>query len=354
MAEQTEDPLAETGQAIGGALRTGAVAAGELVRMRLMHQTNRDRQAAAADQAAARDLTGRLRTERTERSTAAALYRPTHSRSWWQHASADDVARAWDAAAACADVDPNAGLALADLEQGLQERAELKATLIQDHPGSLAAQSLAPAAAEAGETAGVALAVAADLEADLNPHDQPEPAPSAEEEAWYASQRQQEDELAERGTGVSPELAGAAADAQDTDAWRRSEAERVNGARSLGEGDASTGYTEAAGVGQLVGADFPPAGLAAQTLALPTAEASTAGADTPGIARLGSGAGSPEHHQAAAIGQLVGADFPGGVDSGLPRKGRAPTMGSPPWQAQAGLARGLHATVPGASVGVEL
>ena len=46
MTEATEDPLAEAGQAIGSALRTGAVAAGELVRMRLLRQAYRDHEAA--------------------------------------------------------------------------------------------------------------------------------------------------------------------------------------------------------------------------------------------------------------------------------------------------------------------
>ena len=53
------------------------------------------------------------------------------------------------------------------------------------------------------------------------------------------------------------------------------------------------------------------------------------------------------------LARLVAAGFPGGVASGLPRKGSALTMGRPAAQAHARPGQGLHATPPGASGGME-
>jgi hypothetical protein len=165
MAEPIEDPLAEAGQAIGSALRTGAAAAGELVRMHVLRQAQRDHEQALAAQAEARSLTGRLKAEKP---LAAALYRPTRDPSWWDQATTDDVARAFDAASAFAEVDPDARAALEDLDRGLEERPHLRERLLRDHPESLAAQGLAPLAT-GGAEAGVVLTIAADLKIDAQP-----------------------------------------------------------------------------------------------------------------------------------------------------------------------------------------
>ena len=84
MAEPTEDPLQETGKVLGSALRTGAVAAGELVRMHLLRQAHRDHEATRAAQLEARALAERLKAERP---LAAVLYRPTRDPAWWDKAT---------------------------------------------------------------------------------------------------------------------------------------------------------------------------------------------------------------------------------------------------------------------------
>jgi hypothetical protein len=352
MAEPADDPLAETGQVIGGALRTGAVAAGEVVRMRLMRQAHEDRQAAVADQLAARTLTQRLRAER---AAAAAIYRPTHDPSWWDLATADDVARAWDAAAAFSDTDPDARAALADLDRGLEERPALRQRLLRDHPESLAAQSLPPLATQPAEVAGMALAAAADLEiahppdpsaaaedeawyaarvalAELEPHDPPDAGPTPEEQAWYTQQRAAE-ELSERASDLSAPAEEAAYDDRDTDSWPHPEGDWANA-------DAQDpGHDGRAAIAELVAADFP-GGDSMQPAAL--VDVSAGGADTGGITRATrSGATSSEHEQAAGVSQLVGDDFPPGVATPLPRRGRARTMGNAPWEVTSGLPRGL-------------
>ena len=338
MAEPIEDPLSETGQAIGSALRTGAVAAGELVRMRLLRQAQRDHEATQAAQLEARALAERLKAERP---LAAVLYRPTRDPAWWDQATTDDVARAFDAASAFADVDPDARAALEDLDRGLEERPQLRERLLRDHPESLAAQSLAPLASGAGQ-AGVVLAIAADLDLDatadmgLSEEEQeqawraipPEPEPAAEEqdpsrtppdpglseeELWSGTPSQPEpigqdeawypDTEAQLTPEREPDRSPAGGQApSEADAWPPTQGDRV-------VARASPEYQEGAGVAALVGADFPD-GVGAPGA---SAFAAQAALDTGGIGPIAAEAGDRAgYEEAAGVIALVRADFPAG------------------------------------------
>lgn len=278
MSEPIEDPLTEAGQAIGAALRTGAVAAGQLVQMRLMRQAHEDRQSAAADQARAGALQERLRTEQ---ATAAAIYGPTRHPSWWREAAAGDVARAWDTAAAFQSADPAAARALADLSQGLAARPQLREQVLAEHPESLAAQALAPTPTVTAGAAGADLAAAAELDADAArvapdlPPDPHAPTPAADP--------------AGRLLNLSAQRA------------------------------------EASAVAGVVAPDFPAGG---SSVVGPLLDAA-ARAAPPGIAAEVPAAAS-ERHQAASITQLVDNDFPAG--EALPRPGRPLSGGTPTWQ----------------------
>ena len=360
MAEPVEDPLSEAGQAIGSALRTGAVAAGELVRMHLLRQAQRDHEAAQEARAQARSLTGRLKAEKP---LAAALYRPTRDPAWWDRATTDDVARAWDAASAFADVDPDAKEALEDLGQGLEERPELRNRLLRDHPESLAAQSLAPLASGAAE-AGVVLAIAADLDLDatrdmgLSEEEQeqawraipPEPEPAQEEDPgkdWTLPDPGLSEEELWSGTPSEPELAA------EEEAWypptenhhiEESETSPLDegfaaGRAPAGQADppvatrASPDYQEGAEVAALVGADFPE-GVGAPGLAAVAAHGSPAQPDAPGITPIAAKAGTTaEYREAAGVVALVGADFPAGAHAATPAA-RLGALAGTPWEVQ--------------------
>jgi hypothetical protein len=365
MTEPTQDPLAEAGQAIGSALRTGAVAAGELVRMQLLRQAHRDHEATRAAQLEASALAERLKAERP---LAAVLYRPTRDPAWWDQATTDDVARAWDAASAFADVDPDARAALEDLDRGLEERPELRHRLLRDHPESLAAQSLAPLATHSAD-AGIALAIAADLELDAAPdlglsdeeQEQawraipPEPEPAQEEELGpYATPPDpglSEEELW-AGTPSEPELAA------EEEAWcpptgtgqtgepdRSPAGEQVlhenhgAGAAPTAHADplaaarASPDYQEGASVAALVGADFPD-GVGAPGLAGVAAHGSPGHPDTPGITPIAAQAGTAaEYQEAAGVAALIRADFPAGAGAAAPAA-RLGALAGTPWEVQ--------------------
>jgi hypothetical protein len=365
MAEPIEDPLSETGQAIGSALRTGAVAAGELVRMHLLRQAHRDHDEAQEARAQARSVTGRLNAEKP---LAGALYRPTRHPAWWDRATTDDVARAWDAASAFADVDPDAKAALEDLDRGLEERPQLRERLLADHPESLAAQSLAPLASGAAE-AGVALAIAADLELDAAPdlglsdeeQEQawraipPEPEPAQEEElAPYATAPDpglSEEELWS-ATPSEPELAA------EEEAWcpptgteptgepdRSPAGEQVlhenhaGGTAPAAHADplaaarASPDYQEGASIAALVGADFPTGTGTPATAGL-APQGSPAHPDALGITPIAARAGTAaEYQEAAGVAALIRADFPAGAGAAAPAA-RLGALAGTPWEVQ--------------------
>ncbi len=163
MADPVDDPLQETGQAIGGTLRTAAAGAGEILRMKLTRQAYEDRESAVAAQLEAQNLTQRLQAEQ---ATARLLYRLPADPAWWRRVSAEDVVGVWNAATAFRDTDPAARTALDRLGEGLRDHPQLRDDVLRDYPGSLVAQAVAtgPPAAEAG---GLALAAAADLEVEL-------------------------------------------------------------------------------------------------------------------------------------------------------------------------------------------
>lgn len=147
MPEPVDDPLREAGEAISGTVRTAAMAAGQILHVKLTRQAHADRTVALADQAEARASAQRLRTMRT---TAAALYGPTRYSTWWQSATADGVAAAWDAAVAFEHADPAAGRALHDLRQGLRHHPRLARDLLAARPGCAAAQAVPAAGSDTG------------------------------------------------------------------------------------------------------------------------------------------------------------------------------------------------------------
>ena len=147
MPEPVEDPLRDAGEAISGTVRTAAMAAGQILQVKLTRQAHADRKAALADQAEARATTQRLHAERT---TAAALYTPTRYSTWWQTASPDGVAAAWDAAVAFEHSDPAAGRALHDLREGLGQHPDLARDLLADRPDCAAAQAVRGSGTDVG------------------------------------------------------------------------------------------------------------------------------------------------------------------------------------------------------------
>ena len=147
MPEPVDDPLREAGEAISGTVRTAAMAAGQILHVKLTRQAHNDRKAALADQAEARATTQRLRAERT---TAAALYTPTRYSTWWQTATPDGVAAAWDAAVAFEHSDPAAGRALHDLRQGIDQHPDLAGALLADRPDCAAAQAVGASGTDTG------------------------------------------------------------------------------------------------------------------------------------------------------------------------------------------------------------
>jgi hypothetical protein len=139
MPEPVDDPLREAGEAISGTVRTAAMAAGQILHVKLTRQAHADRKAALADQAEARATTQRLHAER---ATAATLYTPTRYSTWWQTTTPDGVAAAWDAAVAFEHSDPAAGRAVHDLRQGLHEHPDLARDLLAGRPDCSAAQAV--------------------------------------------------------------------------------------------------------------------------------------------------------------------------------------------------------------------
>ncbi|MGH2719398.1 MAG: hypothetical protein ACRDJU_12585, partial [Actinomycetota bacterium] len=71
---------------------------------------------------------------------------------------------------------------------------------------------------------------------------------------------------------------------------------------------------------------------------------SAAGTDPPGVATDVVAAGS-ERHDAAAVANLVGNDFPAG--EALPARGRARRGAAPPWQPQPDRTPALSSSSPG-------
>ena len=162
MPEPVDDPLREAGEAISGTVRTAAMAAGQILHVKLTRQAHADRKAALADQADARATTQRLHAERT---TAAALYTPTRYSTWWQTATPDGVATAWDAAVAFEHSDPAASRALHDLRQGLDQHPHLARDLRAGRPDCAAAQAVQGSGQGSGtETGGITQPSAAGAE----------------------------------------------------------------------------------------------------------------------------------------------------------------------------------------------
>jgi hypothetical protein len=374
VAEPIEDPLQETGQVLGSALRTGAVAAGELVRMHLLRQARQDHEATQAAQLEARALTERLKAEKP---LAAALYRPTRDPAWWDQATTDDVARAWDAASAFADVDPDAKAALEDLDRGLEERPALRDRLLRDHPESLAAQSLAPLATHSAD-AGIALAIAADLELDPTPdlgltdeeleqawrtippepeptqEDEPSsrtpPDPALSEEELWAGTPSEPEPIHEEETPYEPWLNADLRSPPDSEASLHHHHSPDAGPGSRAEppspATASPDYQEAAGVAALVGADFP---AGASRLDGPGSEVHSH-TRTAGITPVASQSGpAAEYQQAADVAALVRPDFPTGAGVAAPAV-RLGALAGTPWGVQSALPvplTELELTAPG-------
>lgn len=160
MSPEGDEPLHETGEAISTMFRSGVAAL--MVGMQHSAQVRAlaDRRGQHDANQAALDATERLKAEG---DVAAELHRRVASPGWWQGASATDVAQAVAVASAWEGSSPDAARALDKLLAGIEERPELKASLLAQYPqmGAVIGEA-APGATGPTTTAGTVLAVAAE------------------------------------------------------------------------------------------------------------------------------------------------------------------------------------------------
>lgn len=118
-------PLEEAGAALGAIVRGGVTAAGEVTRAAATRQGDRDRrgrQGSDDERRAIRERTG------AEQHSAALAYGRGRD-AWWDHATVDDVAGAFEAAGGWETRDPRAGIAMDEIRSRLQDRPELRSQL---------------------------------------------------------------------------------------------------------------------------------------------------------------------------------------------------------------------------------
>jgi hypothetical protein len=160
VSPEGDEPLHETGEAISTMFRSGVAAL--MVGMQHSAQVRAlsDRQGQHDANQAALDATERLKAER---DVAAELHRRVASPGWWQGATATDVAQAVAVASAWEGSSPDAARALDKLLAGIDERPELKASLLAQHPqmGAVIGEAV-PGPTGATTAAGTVLAVAAE------------------------------------------------------------------------------------------------------------------------------------------------------------------------------------------------
>ena len=142
MAEPETDGIAEV---FDDGMRLAITAAGRLAEQRIRERERQLREAQAESEQTARELQGRIDGQR---AAAIAQLEATRHPEWWDHASVDDVANAWEAAQEWRDRDVAAEAAAERMRPEIIERYGLD----PEHVGAQAAGS-ADTADRAGERA---------------------------------------------------------------------------------------------------------------------------------------------------------------------------------------------------------
>jgi len=116
MAEPESDGIAEV---FDEGMRLAITAAGRLAERRIREREQDMRDAQGQSEQTARELQARIDAERR---TALAQLEATRNPEWWDHASVDDVASAWEAAQEWRDRDSVAEAAAARMRPEIVER----------------------------------------------------------------------------------------------------------------------------------------------------------------------------------------------------------------------------------------
>src|SRR3954447_16598670 len=127
------DRIEET---LTGALRVGLTVAGQLAERGLRAHEQAARTAEARSQQEARTLQARLDSER---AAARAALAPVQREEWWQHAQADEIARAWETAQIWRDLEPDARHAGERIHDELQRRYGIDTDDLQADPAAVQA-----------------------------------------------------------------------------------------------------------------------------------------------------------------------------------------------------------------------
>ena len=142
MAEPESDGIAEV---FDDGMRLAITAAGRVAERRIRQREQEMREAQATSEQTARELQARIDAERR---TALAQLQATRNPDWWDHASVDDVASAWEAAQEWRDRDSEAEAAAERMRPEIIERYGLDPEQVGVH-----ADDTATVADAAGERA---------------------------------------------------------------------------------------------------------------------------------------------------------------------------------------------------------
>lgn len=114
-----DNEMAEIHQRATAAVTAAIQAAGQLAQVLIDARIAQLQRAARASEDQARKIRAQVRAAQ---QADAAIWRPATRASWWRHASADDIARAWRASAGWAAVDTRASQAQQIMAERLAER----------------------------------------------------------------------------------------------------------------------------------------------------------------------------------------------------------------------------------------
>ena len=123
-------------EALTGALRVGLTVAGHVAERALRAREQAMRDAQARSEQEARVLQARLDSER---AAARAALAPVDRDEWWQHASVDDISRAWETAQTWRELDADARRAGERMHDELQRRYGIDTSDLQADPAAVRA-----------------------------------------------------------------------------------------------------------------------------------------------------------------------------------------------------------------------
>ena len=144
MAEPETDGIAEV---FDDGMRLAITAAGRVAEQRIRERERELREAQAASEQTARELQARIDGER---AAALAQLEATRHPEWWDHASVDDVASAWEAAQEWRDRDSEAEAAAERMRPEIIERYGLDPEQVGVHAAGPPPWPTRPASAPSG------------------------------------------------------------------------------------------------------------------------------------------------------------------------------------------------------------